>query len=50
MFGKEKKQNERIEMLERRVFLLESQMDQQRAASAASIAKPARRSAAKKEE
>jgi hypothetical protein len=31
MFGREKRQEERIETLERRVFLLESQIDQIRA-------------------
>lgn len=48
-FGREKIQNERIETLERRVFLLESQIDQIRAANSTPAAKPAaKRATAKK--
>jgi hypothetical protein len=51
MFGKQKRQNERIDMLERRVFLLEAQIDQIRAAAVVSesVAPRAKRAPVRKD-
>jgi hypothetical protein len=48
LFGREKRQNERIDMLERRVFLLEAQIDQIRAANSVPAPKAAPKRAAVK--